>query len=508
LRQHLESNGARFLHIADLHKSSSDDLRRGFLVIQHDAEPDLARLPEPAGSLMEFVTNWWVERCLYGKRLVDPAEDVLSRPLGKLSTSGKFAPHNFGFVALTSLGFSGLTINSTGFAGIELLHVTKVVTLMGTGITSVPEKRSDNLTGATYDEQLSAKTSVIVCNPPTVNSPKLKFAADKRIPAVHVTWLWECVRSGRLQPYGEYQLHRPSSPQPQKLRQKQSVTDRPDAAGPEEGNAKLRQKNVQAAKIVTKPLRQQLPGRPGTLDLAASTTELRDANHDTDQLTYDQDEPTINSYDGAASFPLQETNANSPHRPSASATSARPLSRHRSSSAESLIRFGKPNPQRTPTPDSVVPAAHDSVIPAEDTELAVTLGIEAQTAKPEEEKDYSDILAQLRANRKTAPTSADQAEDKRRKRRQLGRATSTRSNQSAGGDSSGNLLDEEGETVVLDEYQPSQELGWDSPGAAKAREQMIKKLGGTVKEKSVPVQEIGIVKDVAAETVGRRKRRG
>jgi hypothetical protein len=135
-------------------------------------------------------------------------------------------------------------------------------------------------------------------------------------------------------------------------------------------------------------------------------------------------------------------------------------------------------------------------------------GIETEAAKPEEEKDYSDILAQLRANRKIAPTSADQAEDKRRKRRQLGRATSTRSNQSAGGDSSGNLLDEEGETVVLDEYQPSQELGWDSPGAAKAREQMIKKLGGTVKEKSVPVQEIGIVKDVAAETVGRRKRRG
>lgn len=36
---------------------------------------------------------------------------------------------------LTSAGFSGLTVNSTGFSGIELLHVTKAITLMGTGIS-------------------------------------------------------------------------------------------------------------------------------------------------------------------------------------------------------------------------------------------------------------------------------------------------------------------------------------------------------------------------------------
>jgi hypothetical protein len=34
-------------------------------------------------------------------------------------------------VTLTSTGFSGLTINSTAFVGIELLHVTKIVTSMG-----------------------------------------------------------------------------------------------------------------------------------------------------------------------------------------------------------------------------------------------------------------------------------------------------------------------------------------------------------------------------------------
>ena len=60
--------------------------------------------------------------------------------------------------------------------------------------------------------------------------------------------------------------------------------------------------------------------------------------------------------------------------------------------------------------------------------------------------------------------------------------------------------DEDDETVVLNEYQPSQELGWDSPGAAKAREAMIKKLGGTLKEKSVPVKAIGGAMDGPSES--------
>jgi hypothetical protein len=36
---------------------------------------------------------------------------------------------------VASLGFSGLVINSTAFVGIELLHVTKIVTSMGTEIS-------------------------------------------------------------------------------------------------------------------------------------------------------------------------------------------------------------------------------------------------------------------------------------------------------------------------------------------------------------------------------------
>ncbi|CAN9277839.1 unnamed protein product [Alternaria alternata] len=493
LRQHLESNGAHVMRVADLNNASSEDLRRGYFVIPHDVEVDLTALPERAGSHLNLVTNWWVERCLYGKRLVDPASDVLSRPFQKLSISG----------------FSGLTINSTGFSGIELLHVTKIVTLMG----------------ASYDEQLSAKTSVVICNPPTVNTPKLKFATDKRIPAVHARWLWDCLSSSRLQSYAEYQLNTPAPPQPQKAKQRSEPQDSaPTAPSPEEESLELRQKKQQPTKIVTKPQRQQRLQRPGALALAqsantapASATEsVANANDDADNVTHD-DESAIHGLDGAASYPLQETSANSPRRPSTSSNASKPFSRPRSSSAESLIapaprksKLGQSNTAPDcvvpdPEPDSVIPAGTEPPAPQEAPKTKESI----KEPKPEE-KDYSSILAQLRANRKTAPTSVDQAPGKTRQRRQLGRATSTRSNASAG-DSSGNPpIEEENEsTVLVEEYQPSQELGWDSPGAAKAREQMIRKLGGTVQDKSVAVEGIGVVKDVGGAT-GRavRKRRG
>ncbi|KAI4937214.1 uncharacterized protein J4E92_001944 [Alternaria infectoria] len=403
--------------------------------------------------------------------------------------------------------FSGLTINSTGFSGIELLHVTKVVTLMG----------------ASYDEQLSAKTSVVICNPPTINTPKLKFATDKRIPAVHATWLWDCLRSGRLQSYAEYQLNKPAPPQPQKPKQRpQPQDDVPTALLSTEESLELRQKKQQPTNAVKTSLH---PQQRGTLALTApadatpaSTTDEADTfNNDTNGLNYDDDESVIPGLDGAGSHPLQETSANSPRRPSTSPHASKSFSRPRSSSAESLIAPAPRKSKAGQIPDPVVPVPEpDSVIPADTEPVPQEAPKEKETIKakgPEEEKDYSSILAQMRANRKTVPTSVEQAPGKTRKRRQLGRATSTRSNASAG-DSSGNILageeEEEENTVLVEEYQPSQELGWDSPGAAKAREQMIKKLGGTMQEKSVAVEGIGVVKDVGGNTTGRagRKRRG
>ncbi len=509
-------------------------------MIPHDVEVDVVSgsLPDRAGSIANLVTNWWVERCLYGKRLVDPTTDVLSRPFDKLSINGKFlaSMQIENLVMLTSAGFSGLTVNSTGFSGIELLHVTKAVTLMGTGITFSAGIYSqfgltNFLTGATYDEQLHAKTSVIVCNSTRPAPQKLKFASERRIPAVHAEWLWTCLRTGALQPFNNYLLNSILPRQPQKARPNPQVSEKPAVALSREDIPRLQEKQRQAdaPKIVTKPqrLRARGPLKPRALDLAppsdatpASTSDplTLPADSTRNARNFDND-GSLGGFDGHASMPLQDTDANLLRRPSTSSTGPivrdESRSRKRSSSTESLIRpvsaACASKTARGPTPDSVIPA------PSESLGLAPESEPEAPTKEPEAEKDYSDLLTKLRNNRKAAPTPEDQADEKRRRRRQLGRATSTRSVGSAGDVSSGNLgldrEDEDDETVVINEYQPSQELGWDSPGAAKAREAMIKKLGGTLKENSVPVQAIGGAMDGPSESgmtsrTGRKRRPG
>jgi DNA replication regulator DPB11 len=346
----------------------------------------------------------------------------------------------------------------------------------------------------------------MICNSSKPNAQKLKFASDKRIPAVTATWLWDCISRGSLQSYSGYQLNIAELQQPQKPRTKiRASADTPILPREDEGNTS-RQGRRQPAKVATKPQRLQ---RPRALDLARSADATPEstvdplANLDTSTNSYTFDhEPVVPGYDGPASQPLQDISANSPRRPSLESLGSKPVSRHRSSSAESLIR-AVPAPKTKRNGKAPAPPAPDSVIPADPAPP-----LPPPQKEPEEEKDYSDMLAKLRANRKAAPTPAEQANGKR-PRRQLGRATSTRSNQSTGDVSSGNInLDDEDEsTVLIEEYQPSQELGWDSPGAAKAREQMIKKLGGTIKERSVPVQGIGIVKDVGGDSVGRSSRR-
>jgi hypothetical protein len=380
-----------------------------------------------------------------------------------------------------------------------------------------------SLTGATYDEQLHAKTSVIVCNSRKPAPQKLKFATDRRIPAVHAEWLWECLRTGALQPFGNHLLNTLAPRQPQKTRPKPQLSEKPANGASEEDGFKLQEKQQKAdtPRMVTKPQgsRARGPQKPRALDLAppadATSASITDPLTLPAESTRNVDE-SFGGFDGNASMPLQDINANSPRQQSTlstgSAANGKSKARQRSSSAESLIRaIPAPKLARQPTPDSVIPAPSEPAAPE--------LEPQPLAKEAEEEKDYSDLLTKLRANRKDAPTSEDQDNQKRRRRRQLGRATSARSVGSTGDASPGNLgldgenEDEDDETIVINEYQPSQELGWDSPGAARAREAMIKRLGGTLTEKSVPVKAIGGAMDGPSESrmtsrAGRKRRSG
>lgn len=366
----------------------------------------------------------------------------------------------------------------------------------------------------------------MICHTRKPNPDKFKFATDKHIPAVHATWLWDCIRGGEAQPYDTYLLNT-IVPHPQKPKQKPqaSFKEVPTAPLSEEDSLKLRQKKAQSAKHGTKP-RGGGARRPGTLDLALSgptpmstTGSSTNPNTSTNDLSLEQDAQPIGGFDGPASLPLQDINpsVNSPRRRSTSSTGSTAhlnmkTNSTRSNSISDAPVMPAPAPRKSklgrgPTPDSVIPAGEDdSVLP----------NPEPHTEEPKSklpEKDYSSIMSKLLANRKI-PTNPPNEESGRRKPRSLGRAQSTRSNPSSVDEflsRTSSRAEEEGEEKkVFEGYQPSQELGWDSPGAQRAREKMIKAMGGKVEESNV-LEGIGVVRDGASDAgLGRasRKRRG
>jgi DNA replication regulator DPB11 len=420
-----------------------------------------------------------------------------------------------------------LNINITGFTGIELLQITKAIALFG----------------ATYDDILTVKTSVMVCNDQKLNPDKLRFTTDNRIPAVRATWFWESIRLGKAQPYQKH-IFNPAKPQPQKQNADGSFTEVPTAPLSEEDSVKLKQKRAQAASTVQKP--RGALRRPGTLELSHSapptpaSSEGSSLNPNTadDSTNAGQDAQLPDMFDGAASLPLQDINpsVNSPRRPSTSSNSStsRPSAKAHVAGLDAADVATKPAPanRRSRLTEEVTSDAPDSAASFDPGVGGTSRALE--TSKPPE-IDYSSIMSKLLANRKTATPADKDTEVGRRKRRPLGRAQSGRSNHSTTEEnmlsrqSSLSKPDEvaaaDAEAAVEEEEEaarrpfqmplPSQELGWDSPGAQKARERMIRAMGGKLDEGSTVLEEVGVVKEKVSDNGGgigggraSRKRRG
>jgi DNA replication regulator DPB11 len=87
-------------------------------------------------------------------------------------------------------GFESIIVNATGFQGVELLHTSKMITLMG----------------AKYDEMFKPSTTVLICKTFDPNSQKIRHAEGWGIPIVAATWLWSCIKSCQLRPFKDYLL--------------------------------------------------------------------------------------------------------------------------------------------------------------------------------------------------------------------------------------------------------------------------------------------------------------
>ena len=179
LQQYLQRNGASVVESAsELEEASRQPLFKDrYLVVPHARTDKATNLPElPASTIV--TTEWWVERCIHYKRLLDPAEDFLSSPLGGIGHSG----------------FSNLLISTTGFVGVDLRQIAEVVKLMG----------------ATYQEKIVPASSVLISASSSIKKEKAYYANRHRIPVVKPTWLWSSLKERKKLPFDDYILPLPA----------------------------------------------------------------------------------------------------------------------------------------------------------------------------------------------------------------------------------------------------------------------------------------------------------
>lgn len=275
------------------------------------------------------------------------------------------------------------------------------------------------------------------------------------------------------------------------------------------------------------------PQRSGALELSRSdhltpsttgSTSPPTLNNDSN-LELQQDAQLTGVNDGGESLPLQDVDpgVNSPRKPSINAVARQNMksSLSRGISIDAVLEVAPALPPqshvRQPSPNLGIPA---------DTAPSAEVPINEPNPPPPE-KDYSDIMSKLLASRKTSVPMDKEEEKGRRRRRPLGRAQSTRSNTSTAADeapsrqsSTAKVVEEEEmgdhDDNILQAFkppEPSQQLGWDSPGAQRAREKMIRAIGGNVMSESTTIQETKVVRDAVSETAlgmsrSTRKRRG
>ena len=184
----------------------------------------------------------WIERCLYRKQYEEPQTSVTNTPFRQFPIAG----------------FEDLTICSTGFQGIDLPHMTKAVRLMG----------------ATYDEFLSPKASVLLCKVIAPGNEKLPYAQIWGIPAVKPEWLWDCIRRGESIPFAPYLI--------QPLRDPNRVSRNSDAPTPQDTCAKSRKPEKSQEKpdrVSTRPTKIALPPKGKDTQLEKRTPSSSEQVH-------------------------------------------------------------------------------------------------------------------------------------------------------------------------------------------------------------------------------------
>ncbi|PYI00678.1 subunit of DNA polymerase II [Aspergillus sclerotiicarbonarius CBS 121057] len=180
LRDHLAFNGAQL--VGSMSEFSRPDIpKRGhglYTIVPYKLPRAQVPSTDDLAFECEIVTDMWLERCLDAKTLVPPESHTANTPVPSFPIKG----------------FAGMKVCSTGFSRIDLLHLSKLV----------------NLIGATYHEYLTPNASILVCNGSgSVNPDKLRHTQEWGVPAVSADWLWSSIRSEQKQPVDPYLIQKP-----------------------------------------------------------------------------------------------------------------------------------------------------------------------------------------------------------------------------------------------------------------------------------------------------------
>ncbi|KKA19931.1 BRCT domain protein [Rasamsonia emersonii CBS 393.64] len=225
LRHHLTFNGAHI--VESLSEFASPDIPKTghglYIIVPYKLPRSEIPSTDDMAFECEVVTDMWLERCLDSKTLVPPESHVTSTPFPRFPIPGP--------------EFGGMKICSTGFARIDLLHLSKLVNIMG----------------ATYEEYLTPSASVLICNDPqTANPEKLRHTLEWGVPTVSADWLWISVQTGQRKPFDPYLIQKPSS-QSSKAEQKSSNRSDSRSKQPVESRSKEESRKAPKQGAVSKP---------------------------------------------------------------------------------------------------------------------------------------------------------------------------------------------------------------------------------------------------------------
>ncbi|CZT41048.1 related to S-M checkpoint control protein Rad4p [Rhynchosporium secalis] len=175
LHEHLTSNGAEVVETVEALVAESVGFQpnRLFRMLPHDLPISEFPILPDSQLPIETITFWWLERCLHQKKFLDPNNHVIGRP----------------FPVFPIEGFSGVTISSSAFAGIDLLHFQRAVELLG----------------ATYSEDFMPNSSVLVTKYMAgLRKDKYDHAQEWKVPILNADWIWDSISAGTKLPTSKY----------------------------------------------------------------------------------------------------------------------------------------------------------------------------------------------------------------------------------------------------------------------------------------------------------------